>query len=129
MAKWYIKYETMKNISSQINAHSTFQDVLMCLAKSEEFADLAFHQGEKGFLAEVIKRKELRYGIKGKVTEKWQRVFCLIQLQFSDNLKDGKLLHDIMQDLHFIHQHSNRILKSNTFNTYIFRTIYKSISM
>ena len=58
--------------------HITYQ--LICLSKAEEFADMKFQPGEKGYLNEVIKKKELRYNVKGKLQDKWQRIFCLIQV-------------------------------------------------
>ncbi|KAI9323195.1 Sec63 Brl domain-containing protein [Dichotomocladium elegans] len=111
MAKYYIKFKTMKNIVESTHC-SSIQDILYIVSKAEEFSSMRFAAGEKPFLNSLQKNPNIRYPINGKVTTTADKVFLVIQCVLGDvSLHGGAMGNSLALASFQILQHARRITK------------------
>jgi ATP-dependent DNA helicase HFM1/MER3 len=62
----------------KLPARASMQQILVAICKAEDF-DTRFSQGDKMILNEINKLQDIRYPVKGRITELYQRVYLLLQ--------------------------------------------------
>ncbi|RKP35955.1 P-loop containing nucleoside triphosphate hydrolase protein, partial [Dimargaris cristalligena] len=79
MARYYIKFPTVQEVA-KITSGAGIRDILITLARSDEFKDLRFQAGEKTVLNTINKYPSIRHPLKGKVKTIDEKVFLLLQV-------------------------------------------------
>ncbi|KAI8582531.1 hypothetical protein K450DRAFT_269277 [Umbelopsis ramanniana AG] len=112
MARYYIKYDTMKIILSsqpQLQLASMFE----LLTSAREFDDIRFATGEKSVLNSLNKHPNIRYPIKGKVSTISDKIYLLMQAILGGiPLNDSKLAAVHSRETFRIHHQALRVLRS-----------------
>ncbi|KAG2177711.1 hypothetical protein INT44_008225 [Umbelopsis vinacea] len=112
MARYYIKYDTMKTILSsqpQLQLASMFE----LLTSAREFDDIRFATGEKSVLNNLNKHPNIRYPIKGKVSTTSDKIYLLMQAILGGiPLNDSKLAAVHSREIFRIHHQALRVLRS-----------------
>ncbi|KAI9285571.1 P-loop containing nucleoside triphosphate hydrolase protein [Umbelopsis sp. AD052] len=111
MARYYIKYDTMKIILSsqpQLQLASMFE----LLTSAREFDDIRFTAGEKSVLNNLNKHPNIRYPIKGKVSTISDKIYLLTQAILGGiPLNDSKLAAVHSREIFRIHHQALRVLR------------------
>ncbi|KAI6383298.1 hypothetical protein MCOR25_000218 [Pyricularia grisea] len=83
MSAYMIRFETMKMILGMTTGTRIFE-LLMTLAKAEEFKDLYIKSNERALYRTLNESPFMRSKVKAKnITEAWQKVFIIIQISLS----------------------------------------------
>ncbi|KAJ3270593.1 ATP-dependent DNA helicase MER3 [Terramyces sp. JEL0728] len=88
MSRYYLKFQTVVNFTKLSDYKQ--QKVFNCLCKAQEFDEIRFHS-DKAVLNQINKLSGIKYPIKGKVTELWQKVSLCLQVSIGNiSLSDIK---------------------------------------
>ncbi|KAI7911929.1 ATP-dependent DNA helicase MER3 [Pyricularia oryzae] len=80
MSEYMIRFETMKMILDMPTG-TKIHDILMTLAKAEEFKDLRIKSNERALYRTLNESPFIRYQVRAKdITEAWHKVFIIVQL-------------------------------------------------
>ncbi|TLS30547.1 hypothetical protein PpBr36_02717 [Pyricularia pennisetigena] len=81
MSAYMVRFETMKMILSMPTG-TKFPELLMTLAKAEEFKDLYVKANEKALYRTLNESPFMRYRVKARnVSEAWHKVFIIVQIE------------------------------------------------
>ncbi|KAF7715810.1 P-loop containing nucleoside triphosphate hydrolase protein [Penicillium ucsense] len=78
MARYYVRFETMKKILS-LKTKSDIPDILNVLCQAEEFREFRLKITEKALYREINKDSAIRFPIEGNVVLAWHKVSLILQ--------------------------------------------------
>lgn len=81
MARYCVSFETMKGFMD-IPEHAQLKDVLIVLARAQEFKDYRLRANERRLYREINKVHELRFPVQGDVQHSWHKIYLLLQVKF-----------------------------------------------
>ncbi|KAI9350317.1 putative DEAD/DEAH box DNA helicase [Obelidium mucronatum] len=109
MAKYYVRFETAKNVIVDMQKAPTMKKLLESLCDAVELSGLKY-RNDKTYLNSI--NKIIKYPINGKLKTVGDRVDLLIQCTLgSIKLTDAKLLHVIQTDTNVAFKHAERLAR------------------
>ncbi|KAK6516462.1 Sec63 [Arthrobotrys conoides] len=116
MARYYIKFKTMKNIM-ELKDKAKVSEILTCLSEAEEFKEFRIRSGEKGVLKEINNSPSMKWSIKGDINSPAHKAYILIQfeigcMEFPTTEGLQKYRATLLQDKSLIFQHLHRLVRS-----------------
>ncbi|KAF3101005.1 Sec63 [Orbilia oligospora] len=116
MARYYIKFRTMKNIM-ELKEKAKVSEILTCLSEAEEFKEFRIRSGEKGVLKEINSSPSMKWSIKGDINSPAHKAYILIQfeigcMEFPTTEGLQKYRATLFQDKYLIFQHLHRLVRS-----------------
>ncbi|KAF3282660.1 Sec63 [Orbilia oligospora] len=116
MARYYIKFRTMKNIM-ELKEKAKVSEILTCLSEAEEFKEFRIRSGEKGVLKEINGSPSMKWSIKGDINSPAHKAYILIQfeigcMEFPTTEGLQKYRATLFQDKSLIFQHLHRLVRS-----------------
>ncbi|KAF3218268.1 Sec63 [Orbilia oligospora] len=116
MARYYIKFRTMKNIM-ELKEKAKVSEILTCLSEAEEFKEFRIRSGEKGVLKEINISPSMKWSIKGDINSPAHKAYILIQfeigcMEFPTTEGLQKYRATLFQDKSLIFQHLHRLVRS-----------------
>ncbi|KAI8897262.1 Sec63 Brl domain-containing protein [Globomyces pollinis-pini] len=111
MARYYMKFQTISNFIF-LPEGCRLRDLFECMCRAEEFNEIRFHS-DKGFLNKLNKDLNIKFPIKGRVCELYQKVSLCIQatlsgLSLTDSTKNSTT-HSLSSDANLILKSINRV--------------------
>ncbi|KAI4288399.1 MAG: hypothetical protein L6R35_002340 [Caloplaca aegaea] len=115
MARYYVKFETMKGILS-LEPRSKMSDILSVLVGAEEFRDVRYRAGEKKLLKDINGANGIKYPIKVDIALSQHKRSLVIQSELGDvefpaDEQFGKFHRQYQQDKTIIFNHIHRLIR------------------
>ncbi|TQB76107.1 Sec63 [Monascus purpureus] len=115
MARYYVRFETMKTLLS-LSRRSTISQILNVIAQAEEFREIRLKPGEKSLYKEINKANCIRFPIKVDIALPAHKISLLIQselggFEFGDGEQFQKHKFSFQQDKNFIFNHISRLIR------------------
>ncbi|KAJ3318508.1 ATP-dependent DNA helicase MER3 [Boothiomyces sp. JEL0866] len=96
MSRYYLKFQTIVNFMKLTDYKQS--QVFSCLCKAQEFDEIRF-RSDKMILNQINKLSGIKYPIKGKVIDLWQKVSLCLQVSIGNvslsEIKSGTIQSDI----------------------------------
>ncbi|OJJ49132.1 hypothetical protein ASPZODRAFT_157591 [Penicilliopsis zonata CBS 506.65] len=115
MARYYVRFETMKTLLS-LREHARISEMLSAIAEAEEFREIRLKAGEKSLYKELNRAHGIRFPIKVDVALPAHKISLLIQselgaVDFPDSEQFQKHKFSFQQDKVFVFSHINRLIR------------------
>ncbi|RAH84441.1 P-loop containing nucleoside triphosphate hydrolase protein [Aspergillus japonicus CBS 114.51] len=115
MARYYVRFETMKNLLA-LKPQSTVSQILSVVAQAEEFLDIRLKAGEKSLYKEINRSNGIRFPIKVDIALSAHKISLLVQselgaVDFPDGEQFQKFRFVFQQDTSFVFSHINRLIR------------------
>ncbi|KAE8355398.1 Sec63 Brl domain-containing protein [Aspergillus coremiiformis] len=115
MARYYVRYETMKTFLA-LKSHATISQILSAIAQAEEFRDVRLKAGEKSLYKEINRGAGILFPVKVDVALPVHKTSLLIQselgvVEFPDGEQFQKHKFAFQQDKSLIFSHINRLIR------------------
>ncbi|OJJ40268.1 hypothetical protein ASPWEDRAFT_123002 [Aspergillus wentii DTO 134E9] len=115
MARYYVRYETMK-ILLALKPQATMSQILSGIVQAEEFRDIRLKAGEKSLYKEINRANSIRFPVKVDIALPAHKISLLIQselgaVDFPDGEQFQKHKFTFQQDKNFIFAHVNRLIR------------------
>ncbi|KAF3916839.1 hypothetical protein ABW20_dc0109455 [Dactylellina cionopaga] len=115
MARYYIKFETMKNIMNLKEKAKAFE-ILACISEASEFKEFRIRSGEKAALKEINSSPSMKWPVKVDISSPAHKANILIQFEIGcmDFPTTGglqKYRATLLQDKSLIFQHLHRLIR------------------
>ncbi|KAF3930892.1 hypothetical protein ABW19_dt0205545 [Dactylella cylindrospora] len=115
MARYYIKFETMKTIV-ELKDRPKCSEILTCISEAEEFKEFRIRSGEKSVLKEINSSPSMKWPVKVDISLPSHKANILIQFEIgcmeypaTEGLQKHRAT--LMQDKAIIFQHLNRLIR------------------
>ncbi|OKL61605.1 hypothetical protein UA08_03771 [Talaromyces atroroseus] len=114
MAKYYVKFETMKTILS-LPPRAKISEILSAISQAEEFHELRLKASERPFYRELNRAHGIRFPIKVDVAQHPHKISLLIQselgaVDFPSGEQFQKHKLQVQQDKAMVFNHINRLI-------------------
>ncbi|KAJ5606509.1 hypothetical protein N7510_009290 [Penicillium lagena] len=115
MARYYIRFETMKTLLS-LKPQATISQTLTAISQAEEFRELRLKAGEKSLYREINNDPGIRYPIKVDIALPCHKITLLLQselgaTEFPDTDQLQKHKFPFQQDKNQVFAHVNRLIR------------------
>ncbi|KAE8553695.1 hypothetical protein EYB25_005077 [Talaromyces marneffei] len=115
MAKYYIKFETMK-IILELHPRAKISEILSAISQAEEFHELRLKAAERPFYRELNRAHGIRFPIKVELVQNTHKISLLIQSELSavdfpsaEQFQKHRL--QFQQDKAIVFTHLNRLIR------------------
>ncbi|KAK6344132.1 Sec63 [Orbilia brochopaga] len=115
MARYYVKFETMKKIM-ELKDKAKTSEILACISEAEEFKEFRIRSGEKAVLKEVNGSPNMRWPVKVDISSPFHKANILIQFEIgcmdyptTEGLQ--KYRQTLLQDKSMIFQQLHRLIR------------------
>ncbi|CAL5874362.1 uncharacterized protein PFLUO_LOCUS8658 [Penicillium psychrofluorescens] len=115
MARYYIRFETMKTLLS-LKPQATISQTLTVTSQAEEFRELRLKAGEKSLYREINNDPGIRYPIKVDIALPCHKISLLLQselgaIEFPDSDQLQKHKFPFQQDKSLVFAHVSRLIR------------------
>ncbi|KAL4912540.1 Sec63 Brl domain-containing protein [Aspergillus aurantiobrunneus] len=115
MARYYIRFETMKTLLS-LRPQSDMASILAAISKAEEFRDVRLKAGEKSLYKEINRASDISFPINIDIALPAHKISLLIQselgaVEFPNNEQFQKHKFAFQQDKNFVFSHVSRLIR------------------
>ncbi|KAJ5156273.1 hypothetical protein N7492_009076 [Penicillium capsulatum] len=115
MARYYVRFDTMKNLLS-LQRQSTISQILDVIVQAAEFREIRLKAGEKSVYREINKDPGIRYPIKVDLALPAHKISLLLQFElgaidFPSNDQFQKHKFSLQQDKSLVFAHVNRLIR------------------
>ncbi|KAJ6259774.1 ATP-dependent DNA helicase MER3 [Drechslerella dactyloides] len=115
MARYYIKFETMKNIM-ELKEKAKTSEILTCISEADEFKEFRIRSGEKAVLKEINNSPNMKWPVKVDISSPFHKANILIQFEigcmdFPTTEGLQKYRATLLQDKAMIFQQLHRLVR------------------
>ncbi|KAL4932118.1 putative DEAD/DEAH box DNA helicase (Mer3) [Aspergillus undulatus] len=115
MARYYIRFETMKALRS-MKSQSDVSQILSILSQADEFRDIRLKAGERSVYRELNRSADIKYPINVDIALPAHKISLLIQselgaVEFPSAEQFQKHRFTFQQDKSFVFSHVNRVIR------------------
>ncbi|PLN84710.1 P-loop containing nucleoside triphosphate hydrolase protein [Aspergillus taichungensis] len=115
MARYYVRFETMKGLLS-LERHATAFQILSVIAQADEFREVRLKAGEKSLYKEINRASSIKFPVKVDIALPAHKISLLIQAElgavdFPDGEQFQKHKFAFQQDKGIVFSHVSRLIR------------------